>query len=273
MSTNAELPHPIRVVVQGTSLSVTVPEREGERGEYTFPRWVQNGMHDRGIAAEVIDYGIVGHPTRMAFRDWDTKVLASTPDVVIFSYGFYECVHALLPHWLERHVNDLQWRRGPVRTIYRRHLLRPFWLALAHTQKALDKVIQARLFGRKKQRAIDDYELLITRTRRYVPGNPLVFVFTLMRPGGEAGSWFPGMSARIDAMNEAIIAMVERIDDPLVRLIPALELSTLLPEGHDPVPDGLHYTPPMRRVVGDWIAAQISDELARPSSTTAAISE
>lgn len=267
------LPHPVRVVVQGTSLSVTAPERPGERREYTFPRWVQNGLHDRGIAAEVLDYGIVGQPTRKAFRDWDTRVLANTPDVVIFSYAFYECVHALLPHWLERHVNDLQWRRGPVRTFYRRQLLRPFWLALAHTQKALDKVIQTRLFGRKKQRAINDYELLITRTRRYVPGDPLVFVFTLMRPGGQAGTWFPGMAARIDAMNEAITAMVEQIDDPRVRLIPALELSRLLPEGEDPVPDGLHYTPRMRRIVGDWIAEQIADELALPNITAPQISD
>lgn len=268
----AALPHPVRVVVQGTSLSVTAPERAGQRGEYTFPRWIQNGLLDRGIATEVIDYGIVGHPTRMAFRDWDTKVLASTPDVVVFSYAFYECVHGLLPHWLERHVNDLHWRRGPVRSFYRSYLLRPAWKVLAQTQRVLDKFIQTRLFGRRKRRTIADYELLITRTRRHVPGDPMVFVFTLLRPGGQAGSWFPGMAARIDAMNEAIVAMVDRLDDPLVRVIPAEELSRGLPPGEDPVPDGLHYTPQMRRLVGDWIAQQVSDEIARPRPAAPQIS-
>ncbi|MFL6157424.1 MAG: hypothetical protein ACJ72D_15125, partial [Marmoricola sp.] len=108
----------------------------------------------------------------------------------------------------------------------------------------------------------------VTRTRTVAPGSPLVFVLALFGPGGKAPGWFPGMQSRIDAMNVELAAMVARLDDPGVRLVPVSELAEQL-DGEDPVPDGLHYSPRMRRIIGDWIAAEIDTALNQrnPGST------
>ncbi len=261
---NAPLPHPLRVLVKGSSLVVMTPEWDGVRGDYTFPRWVQNGLLDRGRPCELDNRGVPGELTRRAFRTWETDVMAGAPDVAIYGYAYYECIHALLPNWLERHVNRYDGRTGPVRTRYRGWLLRPTWKVLAQTQRVLDRFLGDRFFRRRARRVAHDYELLVRRTRTLGPGAPLVFVLALLGPGGKAGDWFPGMQARIDRMNLELTAMVERIGDPAVRLVPVPELVGRLDPPEDPVPDGLHYSPRMRRIIGDWIAGEI-DAAAPPT--------
>ena len=260
---NAPLPHPVRVVVKGSSLVVMTPDWNGEPGEYTFPRWIQNGLLDRGRPCEVVNRGVAGELTRSALASWESDVMADCPDVVVYGYGYYECIHSLLPHWLERHVNAFTGRTGGLRTRYRGYLLRPVWKVLAQTQRILDGHLRDRFFGRRMRRVVNDYELLIKRTRTVAPGSPLVFVLALLGPGGKAGGWFPGMQSRIDAMNLALEAMIERLGDPDVRLVPVDELATRLADDEDPVPDGMHYSPRMRRIVGDWIAAEIDVALKR----------
>jgi len=251
------LPHPLRVLVKGSSLVVQAPDWHGEPGEHTFPRWIQNGLLDRGRPCEVDNRGIAGELTRSAVRTWETEVLAGCPDATVFGYGYYECIHGLLPHWLERHVNTFNNRTGPVRSRYRSWLLRPIWKALAQLQRVLDPYVADRLFRGRTRRIVRDYEVLIERTRRVAPGSPLVFVLGLLGPGGKAGGWFPGMQSRIDRMNSALAAMVASFDSPGVRLVPVAELVERLEPGEDPVPDGFHYSPRMRRIIGDWIAAEI----------------
>lgn len=262
--TNAPLPHPVRVVVKGSSLVVMVPDWNGEPGEYSMPRWIQNGLLDRGRPCELDNRGVAGERTRSALRHWETDVMASSPDAVVLGYAYYECIHGLLPHWLERHVNTFNGRTGPFRTRYRGWLLRPAWKVLAQTQRVLDARLGDRLFRRRARRIVHDYELLVSRTRTVAPGSPTVFVLGLFGPGGKAGGWFPGMQARIDLMNRALVAMVTRFDSPGVRLVPVGELAAALDPGEDPVPDGMHYSPRMRRIIGDWIAAEIDAAIPSP---------
>lgn len=251
------LPHPVRVLVKGSSLAVMTPERGGEQGEYTFPRWIQNGLLDRGRPCELDNRASSGELTRAAFRSWESEVMSIAPDAVVYGYGYYECIHGLLPHWLERHVNRFGRRSGAVRTRYRKWLLRPVWKVLAQSQRLLDGIVADRLFRRRTSRIVADYELLLVRTRSLPPGSPVVFVLALLGPGNTAAAWFPGMQARIDAMNGALTAMVARLTDPGIRLVPVPDLAASLPDGEDPVPDGLHYSPRLRRLIGDWIAAEI----------------
>jgi hypothetical protein len=253
---NDALPHPIRVLVKGSSLVVMVPDWNGDPGEYTFPRWIQNGLLDRGRPCELDNRGVPGELTRSAFGSWEDQVMATSPDVVVFGYGYYECIHGLLPHWLERQVNTFNGRTGPIRTRFRGWVLRPTWKVLAQTQRVLDRHVADRLFRRRARRIVNDYELLVQRSRTVAPGSPQVFVLALLGPGGKAGGWFPGMQARIDLMNTALAEMVDRFDSPGVRLVPVAHLAEQL-GGEDPVPDGFHYSPRMRRILGDWIAAEI----------------
>ncbi len=254
---NTALPHPIRVLVKGSSLAVMTPERRGEQGDYTFPRWIQNGLLDRGRPCELDNRAASGELTRAAFRSWESEVMSIAPDAVVYGYAYYECIHGLLPHWLERHANRLGHRTGAIRTRYRTWLLRPLWKTLAHSQRLLDGVVADRLFRRQVRRIVLDYELLLVRTRNVPPGSPVVFVLALLGPGNVAATWFPGMQARIDAMNNALTAMVTRLDDPGIRLVPVPEIAATLPDAEEPVPDGLHYSPRLRRLIGDWIAAEI----------------
>jgi hypothetical protein len=254
---NAPLPHPVRVLVKGSSLVMMTPERDAVPGEPTFPRWVQRRLHDLGRPCEVENRGVAGEPTKHAFRRWESEVMASSPDAVVYGYGYYECIHGFLPRWLEREMHRFTWRRRPLRHRYRRWLLRPVWRTLAQLQARLDGSLRDRFFGRTVRHVVDDYELLIRRTREWGPGSPLVLVLMLLGPGGQAGEWFPGMQARIDRMNRALVDLVDRIDDPRVRLVPVPEIVTLLDPPEDPVPDGLHYSPRMRRLLGEWIGSEI----------------
>lgn len=262
---NTPLPHPVRVLVKGSSLVVMTPDWNGDPGEYTMPRWIQNGLLDRGRPCELDNRGLAGERTKSAFKNWEIDVLAGSPDAVVYGYAYYECIHGLLPQRLERHVNTFNGRTGPIRTRYRGWLLRPTWKLLAQTQRVIDARIGDRLFGRRARRIVNNYELLIQRTRTVAPGSPMVFVLALFGPGGEAGGWFPGMQARIDLMNSRLAAMVERFDAPGVRLVPVGDLALGLEPGEDPVPDGMHYSPRMRRIIGDWIAAEI-DAAIPPSA-------
>ncbi|MET3962351.1 hypothetical protein ABIE44_002285 [Marmoricola sp. OAE513] len=253
----APLPYPVRVLVKGSSLVVMTPERDGAPGEYTFPRWIQNGLLDRGRPCEIDNRGVAGEPTRKAFNTWEAQVMAGCPDVVVYGYAYYECIHSLLPHWLERYVNTYNGRTGPVRTRFRGYLVRPLWKVLAQMQRVVDGHLADRVFRWRAQRIAKNYSLLIRRTRSRAAGSPLVFVLSLLGPGGRAGGWFPGMQSRIDTMNKALVEMLETLDDPGVVLVPVGELAAALNPPEDPVPDGMHYTPRMRRSIGNWIAAEI----------------
>lgn len=254
-SSRAAVPQPsVRVLVKGSSLVLMTPERAPERGAYTFPRWLQQDLEAAGHRVECWNAGVISEPTGAAFDAWEAQVMAWMPDVVVLGYGYYECIHALLPHWLERHVNSPTWRRGAVRTRYRSYLLRPVWKVLAQTQRRVDVHLPPQLFGRRLRRVLDDYELLVTRTRAH--GHPLVLLLELLPPGGRAGTWFPGMAQRIAAMNRGLRDLVDRLDDPDVRVVPVATLAEDVGGVDEAVPDGLHYSPQMRRLLGQVIARE-----------------
>jgi hypothetical protein len=249
------LPDPVRVLVKGSSLVLMNPDRPSARGAYPFPRWIQVALHEHGQPAECRNAGVVGERTHSAFRSFEQDLMAWSPDVVVFGYAYYECIHLFLPHWLERHVNTVAKRPGPWRRAYRRVVLRPVWKALAHAQQFADGRIGARLFGRKLARVVRDYRELVVRSRGV--GSPLVLVLDLLGPTGPAAGWFPGMAARIDLMNEALEDMVAGLGDPDVRILSVRRLAESLPPGLDPVPDGFHYRPELRRMIGEAIADEV----------------
>jgi hypothetical protein len=62
-------------------------------------------------------------------------------------------------------------------------------------------------------------------------------------------------------MNEAIAAMVRRVDDPNVRLFRVSQLVDRYAEGDvdRATPDGFHYTAEMHRLIGAALAGEISE--------------
>lgn len=257
MTEGGRPPAPLRILVKGSSLVLKAPERTQAPGEYTFPRHVENDLVARGVPATVWNAGVVGELTVAAFDTWEEQVLAWSPDVIVFGYGYYECIHGFLPHWFERLANPEIKRPGVVRNLGRTALVRPVWKASAQAQRFWEKRVRRVRATGPRRRVIRRYERLIERSRRV--GSPLVLVLELLGPNDRAADWFPGMADRIDAMNAALEAMVAGFADPDVRLLPVRSLAADDPE---PVPDGLHYNARLRR----QIASAIADAAAEHAS-------
>ena len=257
---------PLRVLVKGSSLVLKAPERTQAPGEYTFPRHVENLLTARGIPATVRNAGVVGELTSAAFDDWEEQVLAWSPDVIVLGYGYYECIHAFLPHWFERLAHPEIKRPGALRELGRRALVRPVWKIGAQAQRLWEKRVHRVRAAGTRRRVAHRLHVLIERSRRV--GSPLVLVLDLLGPNPQGADWFPGMQGRIDAMNEALEAVVAGFADPDVRL---LSVRAIVADSADtdPVPDGLHYNPALRR----RIAARIAEEAAGHAARIAESSE
>ncbi|MEO6886002.1 MAG: hypothetical protein ABI232_06920 [Jatrophihabitantaceae bacterium] len=250
------LPLPIRVLVKGASTVIAMSEVGAPREEFTFPRAIEATLLQAGHPVDVHTFGVASERTKTTLRTWESEIMAWSPDVVILVYGHYESIHFILPWWLERHANSLRRRPGKVRETYRARLLRPIWMALAKLQAKLDLRLNSLMFASRPKRVAADLERLITHASGV--SSPLIILLELLPPTGKGRSWFPGMTERIDMMNQTIAAMVARLDNPNVRIFPVSDAVTRhVPEGENPTPDGFHYTATLHREVGKELAAEI----------------
>jgi hypothetical protein len=250
------LPLPMRVLVKGASTVVAKSERGGAREEFTFPRALEAAVLEAGRPVEVRTIGKASELTKNTLRNWESEILAWSPDVVILVYGHFESIHYILPRWLERHANSLRRRPGLVREAYRKYLLRPTWMALARFQSRLDARFDSTFFAHRPRRVAADLERLIERCQSV--DHPLVLLLDLLPPGPRARSWFPGIAQRLDVMNQAIAAMVARVDDPDVRVFHVGEVAARhVPDGAEPTPDGFHYSGALHREIGRALSEEI----------------
>ncbi|GAB2479007.1 SGNH/GDSL hydrolase family protein [Jatrophihabitans fulvus] len=253
----APLPLPLRVLVKGASTVIALGDRDWQRDDLAFPRAMERAVLQSGRPVEVRVSGVASERTKTALTVWEREVLAWSPDVVVLVYGHYECIHLVLPWWLERHANSLKRRRSPLRDLYRDRLLRKVWVSLAALQSKLDARLDP-TFRRRHKQVVRDLDQLIRRT--YEAGHPLVLLPTLPAPTGKATSWFPGMARRIDVMNAAVADLVRRLDDPNVRTFAVPPVAaTVTPEGMSPTPDGFHYSADVHRAIGEAMAGEVLD--------------
>ncbi len=255
----APLALPIRILVKGASTVGWSSSKGGPRTDFTFPRAIQAELHRCGRLAEVRTVSIPSERTKTTLRHWEEEVIGWSPDVVILVYGHYETIHLFLPWWLERHANSLKARPGRFRELYRRRVLRPTWMALARLQAKLDTVVDPTIRRSRPRRVAADLEKLIKHLQTI--SSPLVILFELQPPASRSQSWFPGMTARMAVMNEALRELVERIDRPNVRYFRTTELIAEHADGDldTATPDGFHYTPHMHTIIGQELARQIAD--------------
>jgi hypothetical protein len=252
------LPNPIRVLVKGASTVGWLGEMGGPRTDFGFPRAMEAALLRDGRPADVRTISVPSERTKTAVRRWEREMIGFSPDVVVLVYGHYETVHLLLPWWLERHANS---RTVPPRrwsTIYRRRLLRPFWMFLARLQARADRTLDPTIRRARPAKVVADLEALIAHTQEL--HSPLVYLFELLPPAKRYQSWFPGMAKRIAVMNEAIEGLVQRLDMPNVRYLRVSELV----EEHCAAdidlatPDGFHYSPYLHRMIGEELAREVA---------------
>lgn len=265
----ATQPVPVRVLVKGSSLVNQVSWRGGPRTDFTFPRALEEQLLADGRACDVRTITAMAEVTGPILKTWQQEVLGYSPDVIVLLYGYVETIHGFLPRWFERHANS--WRSKPrlPRTLYRRMILRHVWKLLAQLQMRLDKVIPSNRH-RRTRRVAAHLEEYISQVQTVA--SPLVLLMELLPPATRYRRWFPGMSARIEAMNAALVATIERVDKPNVRFFRVTPLVDEHCDGDLDVatPDGSHFSPEMHRHIGAALAREIGDwaetqpHLARP---------
>jgi hypothetical protein len=245
------LPLPIRVLVKGSSQEVWTSWMGGPRTDYAWPRVVEAELHAAGRPAEVRSTAYPAALTRSALKTWDEEVIAWSPDVVIVHLGLVETIHLLLPPWFRDHVYNYKTRTGPVRNRYR-VVLQQVWRILARVQQAVDGRVNPNLFSRRPRRVVRDLEHLITQVRNI--GSPLVLLPDFLAPGAVYDKWFPGMGARVEAMNAATDELIAKLDSPDVRRFSVRDVVAGMDLDDEPTPDGIHYIPAVHREVGRGIA-------------------
>jgi hypothetical protein len=252
------LPLPLRVLVKGSSLVNQVSWMGGPRTDFTFPRALEEQLLADGRACNVHTITAMAEMTGPILKTWERETLGYSPDAIVLVYGYLETMHLFLPRWFERHANSWSVRPRLLGSIYRKAILRPAWKALARLQMHLDKVVPTIRRGRPR-RVSADLEAYISQVQTV--GSPLVLLFELLPPCQKYRHWFPGMTARIEIMNEALAATVARIDKPNVRYFRVTPLVDEYCGGDLDVatPDGSHFSPEMHRHIGTALADEIGD--------------
>lgn len=253
------LPLPVRVLVKGASTVNWISWMGGPRTDFTFPRVIEQELLADGRPAEVRTITMTSEQTRTVLSTWQREILGFSPDAIVLLYGHYESIHLFLPRWLERHANSLKAKPRLLPGLYRKHVLRPAWMALARLQARLDSRLPATVHRRRIRNVAADLETYIGHVQEV--GSPLVLLVELLPPATRYRSWFPGMAARIALINAAIEEMVDRVGSPQVRYFRVSELVDKYAGGDidEATPDGFHYSPGMHREIGTALAEQVAE--------------
>lgn len=248
---------PLRVLVKGASTVNWTSWMGGPRTDLTFPRVVEEQLLAHGRPCDVRTTTMTSEKASTILPTWQREVLGFSPDVIVLVYGHYETVHLFLPRWLERHANSLRGRPRRLARLYRKKLLRPTWMVLARLQARVDAVLEPTLRRGRPRRVAADLRAYIDHVQQVQ--SPLVFCFELLPPTRRYQGWFPGMAARIAVMNDAIAAMVRRVDRPHVRWFRVAPIADALTGGdrEAATPDGFHYSPALHRAIGEALAEEI----------------
>lgn len=249
------LPLPVRVLVKGASTVNWTSFMGGPRTDMTYPRVIEANLLAWGRPAVVRDTSFSAELTKAALSAWQYEVVPWSPDVVVLHYGHMECLHLFLPRDLQAHAQSMQYRRGRLRDPYRR-LIRRSWRLLTRAQQRIDRRIPLAFFARRQRRVKLDLDLLVERIRSV--GSPMVLLMEIDPPGEIYRTWFPGIAARVDLMNDTLRQVVRDSRSPDVRLFPTTSvLSPLVVSGQLTNADGAHYTPAAHRLIGQALAREI----------------
>jgi hypothetical protein len=244
----------MRVLVKGCSTAVLTSWMGGPRTDFAYPRVVEAELLAAGIPAKVRVTADVGAQARNARRSWEGEVITWSPDVVVLHYGQYEAIHLLMPWRVERYVNDVT-RRPGVRDTLHTQVVKKAYIASALVQQRIDQRLHARAGGYRFRRMPADLERLVQRIRNIA--SPLVLIPDQVRPGPLWARPFPGMAARVDEMNRMLHELVDRINDPDVRMFSVNDVIAAMDVEGDPTPDGGHFSPAVHREVGRALAGTI----------------
>ncbi|WP_370288137.1 SGNH/GDSL hydrolase family protein [Nocardioides sp.] len=251
-----------RVFVRGASTVGWSGRMGGARTELGFPRVLERELLARDHRAEVRSVTVGGMPTSAVLKRWEHDIVGWSPDVVVYMVGHYETLHVLWPNRLERHANHFRWLPRPLRTLYRRKVLRPVWRNLVRFQTAVDAHVPQRWAQRRVRYAVADLARAVKQAREIQ--SPLVVLMETPLPGSYARKLFPGMEVRVEAYNRMIAELADRLGEE-VRVLPTNAVLGLHDLGarDDALPDGFHFSAPAHDAVGRALAELVQPWIER----------
>lgn len=235
----------------------------GPRTDLIYPRVVEQRLRERGWGVECRVNSVPGEMTSQMRRAWPRQVLGFSPDVIVLSPGYYEAIHLLIPHWLERHKHTQTAGSGRFERLYRRFVLRTGYRAFANFQARVDRRFAVSFSRRQRKQVLADVASIVAGVRQVQ--SPLVFLMENMPVGDRYQSWFPGMNERIALTNEGLRAIAEADASGDVRYFETARVLTPLGGPSVVTPDGFHYSPEAHRALGDALAEDIAAWVADAS--------
>ena len=244
---------PLSIVAFGNSVAtMQLPVRQ-DRSQGTYVEVLADVLAGEGVPAvphleaKWFDF------LTSAVRDYESRVRAHAPDVVIVQFGLNEYQPWLLPVGAIRHL--IVQHRAATRTakVYRRYVATPLWTWVRSYRRAVSPLVGLHTWQTTPRRFAKTLELLLRLAR--AEARPLILVLDIDAPGPLLQHFLPGVVERHQVFQGLLRSVTAGMDDPEVRLVAVSEITAGL--GPAAMIDSMHYTPQTHEVIGRILADEV----------------
>lgn len=247
---------PLRIVVLGSSHAVLVRPRPGpgERGG-TYAARLADELHERGVAAEVVNEGRWFEMVDHISHRWERDVAPRLPDVVVVHVGFVECQPWVVPHRVHRWALAWDTSLHPLAAAARAMTAAPVVRLLGWWTPRWVRLTRGRTWKRSPARFQAELERLVARTRDELGAQVLV-VGMAPKPSGWLLELMPDLDERMARYGTLLAEVVRARGDDGVRLVDVGPIHDRLGEGA--APDGIHLSAAAHRELAEQLAEAIA---------------
>ncbi|HUR51592.1 MAG TPA: hypothetical protein VMZ11_05675 [Mycobacteriales bacterium] len=244
---------PLSVLAFGNSVaSLMMPMRE-DRAQGTYVEVLADILSGEGVPTVAHQASRWFDFLHHAMDDYETRVRAHSPDVVIVQFGLNEYQPWLLPIWLLRILMVHNQASTRTAKAFRRYVAPRLWRTVRNYRRHAAKVVGMRTWQTTPYRFAGHLRRLLRNLR--VDGRPLVLVLDIDCPDPRLEYFLPGMRARRDVFQALLERVVEEQADTHCRLVRVSEVTAALGEGA--LADGMHYSASTHHAVGEHLAQEV----------------
>lgn len=244
---------PLSVVAFANSVATLMLPPRTDRGQGTYVEVLADLLAAEGVpAVPHLESEWFGFLVK-AVRQYDRRVRAHSPDVVVVQFGLNEYQPWLLPVPVVRHLMVQNQAATRTARAYRRLVAPRAWRLVRGYRRRAAPLVGMRTWQTTPRRFARTLELFLRRVR--FEARPLVLVLDLDVPGPLLEHFLPGVGARRAVFQDVIAQAVADAADPEVRLVRVSEITAAL--GEDAMADGMHYTAATHEQVGRVLADEV----------------
>lgn len=244
---------PLSLVAFGNSVAtLQLPQRQ-DRSEGTYLEVLADLLASEGVPAVPHLESRWFDFLHRAMRDYERRVRAHAPDVVVVQFGLNEYQPWLVPVWLIRHLLVQNQAATRSAKAYRRWVAPRLWRVVRGFRRRTSRLVGLITWQVTPHRFAGQLRRLLNNVT--IEAKPLVLVLDLDVPGASLHHFLPGIERRHAVYQDLIARVVAERDDPDVRLVRVSELTAAL--GPAAMPDGMHYAPATHAAVGRLLADEV----------------